>query len=70
MNRNALRLTIAIVRKMTPLILQLLRAVESAKEKESEGGIVITKNEKWAIAEEAAFQILPAIVETIADSLE
>tara|TARA_R110002096_G_scaffold202355_1_gene387022 strand:- start:735 stop:947 length:213 start_codon:yes stop_codon:yes gene_type:complete len=70
MNRNALRLTIAIVRKMMPLIFQLLKAVEDAKSEDSEGGKAITKNEKWAIAEEASFQILPSIIETIADSLE
>ena len=70
MNRNALRLTIAIVRKMMPLIFQLLKAVEDAKSADSEGGKAITKNEKWAIAEEASFQILPSIIETIADSLE
>ena len=70
MNRNALRLTIAIVRKMMPLIFQLLKAVEEAKDENSEGGKTITKNEKWAIAEEASFQILPSIIETIADSLE
>ena len=70
MNRNALRLTIAIVRKMMPLIFQLLKAVEDAKSEDSEGGKAITKNEKWAIAEEASFQILPSLIETIADSLE
>ncbi len=70
MNRNALRLTIAIVRKMMPLIIQLLKAVENAKDEDSEGGKKITKNEKWAIAEEASFQILPSLIETIADALE
>ena len=70
MNRNALRLTIAIVRKMMPLIIQLLKAVEAAKDEDSEGGKKITKNEKWAIAEEASFQILPSLIETIADALE
>ena len=70
MNRNALRLTIAIVRKMMPLIFQLLKAVEEAKSADSEGGKTITKNEKWAIAEEASFQILPSIIDAIADSLE
>lgn len=70
MNKSALRLTIAIVRKMMPLILQLLREVEKAREESSEGGVVITKNEKWKIAEEASFAVLPALIETIADALE
>ena len=53
-----------------PLILQLLREVEKAREESSEGGVVITKNEKWKIAEEASFAVLPALIETIADALE
>tara|TARA_R100001594_G_C3861311_1_gene221014 strand:+ start:36 stop:248 length:213 start_codon:yes stop_codon:yes gene_type:complete len=70
MNRQALRLTIAIVRKTMPLILQLLRSVEEAKEESSDGGRRVTKSEKWAIAEEASFSILPSLIETIADALE
>jgi hypothetical protein len=70
MNRNALRLTIAIVRKMMPLIIKLLQAVEEAKDESSDGGKRITKKEKWAIAEEASFSILPSLIETIADALE
>tara|TARA_R110000824_G_scaffold123246_1_gene280938 strand:+ start:848 stop:1060 length:213 start_codon:yes stop_codon:yes gene_type:complete len=70
MNKNSLRLTIAIVRRMMPLILQLLQAVEEAKEENSDGGKRITKKEKWAIAEEASFNILPSLIETIADALE
>ncbi len=70
MNRQALRLTIAIVRKMMPLILQLLKKVEEAKEEQSDGGRRITKKEKWGIAEEASFSILPSLIETIADALE
>ena len=70
MNKNALRLTIAIVRKMMPIIIQLLRTVENAKSEQSDGGKKITSAEKWAIAEEASFQILPALIETITDSLE
>ena len=70
MNKNALRLTIAICRKMMPLILQLLRSVEDAKDEQSDGGTRITKSEKWQIAEEASFQILPSLIETIAESLE
>jgi len=70
MNRQALRLTIAVVRKMMPLILNLLKTVEAAKSENSEGGKKITKNEKWMIAEEASFQIMPALIETIADALE
>jgi hypothetical protein len=70
MNRQALRLTIAVVRKMMPLILNLLKNVEAAKSESSEGGKKITRNEKWMIAEEASFQIMPALIETIADALE
>jgi len=70
MNRQALRLTIAIVRKMMPLILNLLKNVEAARSENSEGGKKITRNEKWMIAEEASFQIMPALIETIADALE
>ena len=70
MNRQALRLTIAIVRKMMPLILQLLKKVEEAKEEQSDGGRRITRKEKWEIAEEASFSILPSLIETIADALE
>ena len=70
MNKNALRLTISIIRRMMPLILQLLRSVEDAKDAQSDGGVRITKAEKWRIAEEASFQILPSLIETIADSLE
>lgn len=70
MNRNSLRLTIAIVRKMMPLILQLLQQIEEAKEEASDGGRRVTKKEKWAIAEEASFSILPSLIETIADALE
>ena len=70
MNKNTLRLTIAIVRRMMPIIMQLLKAVEEAKEEGSDGGTKITKKEKWAIAEEASFNILPSLVETLADALE
>ena len=70
MNRQALRLTIAIVRKMMPLILNLLKNVEAARSESSEGGKKITRNEKWMIAEEASLQIMPALIETIADALE
>ena len=70
MNRQALRLTIAIVRKMMPLILNLLKNVEAARSESSEDGRKITRNEKWMIAEEASFQIMPALIETIADALE
>jgi len=70
LNKHALQLTIAIVRKMMPIILQLLRAVENAKAEQSDGGSKITKAERWAIAEEAAFQILPALIQTITDELE
>ena len=70
MNRNALKLTIAIVRRMMPLILNLLQAVEDARDEASDGGTRITKKEKWMIAEEASFQILPSLIETIAETLE
>ena len=70
MNRNALKLTIAIVRRMMPLILNLLKAVEEAKDEASDGGVRITKKEKWMIAEEASFQILPSLIDTIAETLE
>jgi len=70
MNRQALMLTIAIVRKMMPLILQLLRKVEDARDEQSDGGKRITKKEKWEIAEEASFSILPSLIETIADALD
>ena len=70
MNKNTLRLTIAIVRRMMPIIMQLLKAVEEAKAEGSDGGTKITKKEKWAIAEEASFNILPSLVETLADALE
>jgi|TARA_R100000081_G_C4669499_1_gene91769 hypothetical protein len=70
MNRNALKLTIAIVRRMMPLILNLLQAVEEAKDEASDGGVRITKKEKWMIAEEASFQILPSLIDTIAETLE
>ena len=70
MNRNALKLTIAIVRRMMPLILNLLQAVEDAKDEASDGGVRITKKEKWMIAEEASFQILPSLIDTIAETLE
>ena len=49
MNRNALKLTIAIVRRMMPLILNLLQAVEDAKDEASDGGTRITKKEKEII---------------------
>tara|TARA_R100001594_G_scaffold6004_1_gene17649 strand:+ start:5823 stop:5990 length:168 start_codon:yes stop_codon:yes gene_type:complete len=55
---------------MMPLILNLLKAVEDAKDEASDGGTRITKKEKWAIAEEASFQILPSLIETIAETLE
>jgi hypothetical protein len=70
MNRQALRLTIAIVRKMMPLILNMLQKVEEARDEKSDGGRRITKKEKWEIAEEASFQILPSLIETIADALD
>ena len=54
MNRQALILTIAIVRKMMPLILQLLRKVEEARDEQSDGGK----------------SILPSLIETIADALD
>lgn len=53
-----------------PLILNLLKNVEAARSENSEGGKKITRNEKWMIAEEASFQIMPALIETIADALE
>ena len=70
MNRKSLQLTIAIIRSMMPLILKLLRQVEAARDEKSDAGERITKSEKWAIAEEASFQILPSLIETIADHLE
>ena len=68
--KRALRLTIAIARRMVPLIQQLIRQVEAAKASSSDGGTKITKDEKWAIAEEAGFNLLPQIIEAISDSLE
>jgi hypothetical protein len=53
-----------------PLILRLLKAVEEAKQEDSDGGKRVTRDEKWAIAQEASLNILPALVEGITDALE
>ena len=53
-----------------PLILKLLRAVEEARQEDSDGGKKVTADEKWAIAQEASLNILPALVEGISDALE
>ena len=70
MNKNALTLAIAITRKMMPLVIQMLREVEAARDEKSDGGHRLTKKEKWAIAEEACFSIVPSLIEVISDSLD
>tara|TARA_R100000963_G_C4638907_1_gene102651 strand:+ start:1571 stop:1807 length:237 start_codon:yes stop_codon:yes gene_type:complete len=69
-NRQALKITINLIRHIMPLILSLLRAVEEAKQADSDGGKKVTNDEKWAIAQEASLNILPALVEGISDALE
>tara|TARA_R100000781_G_scaffold83335_1_gene51358 strand:- start:429 stop:644 length:216 start_codon:yes stop_codon:yes gene_type:complete len=69
-NRQALKITINLIRHIMPLILKLLRAVEEAKQADSDGGKSVTNDEKWAIAQEASLNILPALVEGISDALE
>jgi len=69
-NRQALKITINLIRHIMPLILSLLRAVEEAKEADSDGGRKVTSDEKWAIAQEASLNILPALVEGISDALD
>ena len=70
MNKNALTLCIAITRKMMPVVLQMLRDVEAARDEKSDGGRRLTKKEKWIIAEEACFSILPSLIDVITDSLD
>ena len=48
----------------------MMSQVEEAKAANSDGGAKITKAEKWAIAEEAAFSLLPQIIEAVTDSLD
>lgn len=69
-NRQALKITINLIRHIMPLILSLLRAVEEAKQADSDGGKKVTNDEKWAIAQEASLNILPALVEGISDALD
>lgn len=69
-NRQALKITINLIRHIMPLILKLLRAVEAARQEDSDGGKKVTADEKWAIAQEASLNILPALVEGISDALE
>tara|TARA_R100000426_G_scaffold85814_1_gene66220 strand:- start:2692 stop:2928 length:237 start_codon:yes stop_codon:yes gene_type:complete len=70
MNKNALTLCIGITRKMMPVVVKMLRDVEAASDEKSEGGRRLTKKEKWLIAEEACFAILPLLIEVISDSLD
>jgi len=53
-----------------PLILRLLRSVEEARQADSDGGTKVTADEKWAIAQEASLNILPALVEGISEALD
>lgn len=69
-NRLALKITINLIRHIMPLILNLLRAVDEAKQADSDGGRTVTSDEKWAIAQEASLNILPALVEGISDALD
>jgi hypothetical protein len=68
--KRALRITIAIARRMVPMVQAMMKQVEEAKAANSDGGVKITKAEKWAIAEEAAFTLMPQIIEAVTDSLE
>ena len=69
-NRQALKITINLIRHIMPLILRLLRSVEEARQGDSDGGTKVTADEKWAIAQEASLNILPALVEGISEALD
>jgi len=70
LNKNALRITIAIIRQLMPVVLRLLRQVEEAKDPTSDGGKKITKEERWDIAMNASVVFLPEIVDAIAESIK
>tara|TARA_B100000424_G_scaffold95905_2_gene72069 strand:+ start:5361 stop:5576 length:216 start_codon:yes stop_codon:yes gene_type:complete len=69
LNKNALKITIAIIRQLMPIIIRLLKQVEEARDPDSDGGKRITKQERWDIAYNASVVFLPEIVDAIADSI-
>ena len=68
--RNALRITITIIKSLSPVILRLLKQVQAAKDPNSPEGKKITQEERWEIAYNAAIVFLPEIIDAISDSIK
>jgi len=68
--RQALKITINIIKALTPIILRLLKQIQDAKNPNSAGGKEITQEERYEIAYNAAIVFLPEIVDAISDSIK
>ena len=68
--RQALRVTINIIKALTPIIMRLLKQVQEAKDPKSDGGKEITQEERWEIAYNASVVFLPEIVDAISDAIK
>ena len=68
--RQALKVTINIIRALTPITMRLIKQVQDAKDPKSAGGKEITQEESWEIAYNAAIVFLPEIVDAISDSIK
>lgn len=68
--RQALKVTIGIIRVLSPVIMNLIKQVEDAKDPSSDGGKIITQEERWDIAYNASIVFLPEIVDAISDAIK
>tara|TARA_R110000744_G_scaffold160047_1_gene276266 strand:+ start:144 stop:362 length:219 start_codon:yes stop_codon:yes gene_type:complete len=68
--RQALKVTIGIIRVLSPVIMKLIKQVEDAKDPSSDGGKIITHEERWDIAYNASIVFLPEIVDAISDAIK
>ena len=68
--RRALKVTINIIRALTPIIMRLLKQVQAARDPKSDGGKEVTQEERWEIAYNASVVFLPEIVDAITEAIE
>ena len=68
--RRALKVTINIIKALTPIIMRLLKQVQEAKDPKSDGGKEVTPEERWEIAYNASVVFLPEIVDAITEAIE
>ena len=50
--------------------MRLLKQVQEAKDPKSDGGKVVTQEERWEIAYNASVVFLPEIVDAISDAMK